>query len=95
MDAPRQTITFSVHGPIARGDLDGLCARVRDLLGSEKPSIAFCDVGSVDPDAVTVEALARLQLAAQRFGCLVRLVHASKELADLVGFMGLRDVLPS
>lgn len=73
---PPRTITFSVEGPIALGDL------------------ALCDVRGVEPDAVTVEALARLQLAARRHGCRVRLLHASRELLDLVAFMGLRDVLP-
>ena len=43
---------------------------------------------------MTVDALARLQLAAQRHGCQVRLCGASDELLELVGFMGLEDVLP-
>ncbi len=91
--APR-TIAFSVKGPIARGDLAGLCARVCALLEESRADLALCDVSSVEPDAVTVEALARLQLAAQRNGCRVRLVHASPQLLDLVSFMGLTDVLP-
>jgi hypothetical protein len=41
-----------------------------------------------------VDALARLQLAARRTGCQVRLRNASTELLELVAFMGLRDVLP-
>ena len=52
-----------------------------------------CDVTGVDPDAVTVDALARLQLAARRNGCRVRLRHASAELLELVAFMGLTNVL--
>ena len=48
----------------------------------------------VEPDAVTVDALARLQLAARRLGCQVRLRNASDELRELVAFMGLCDVLP-
>ena len=52
------------------------------------------DVGTFEPDAVTVDALARLQLAARRHGFLVRLRHASAELLELVAFMGLADVLP-
>jgi hypothetical protein len=51
-------------------------------------------VNGVEPDAVTVDALARLQLAAQRHGCQVRLRHASDELLQLVAFMGLAEVLP-
>jgi ABC-type transporter Mla MlaB component len=89
-----QTIVFAVTGPIARGDLPGLCERVCGLLEQSGADIALCDVSSVSVDAVTVDALARLQLAARRHACQVRLRHASQELLDLVAFMGLRDVLP-
>ena len=54
----------------------------------------FCDVHGVTADAVTVDALARLQLAARRHQCQVRLRGASDELCALVAFMGLNDVLP-
>jgi hypothetical protein len=50
-------------------------------------------VHGVEPDAVTVDALCRLQLAARRYGCRVRLRHASDELLELVAFMGLSDIL--
>jgi ABC-type transporter Mla MlaB component len=93
-NAPR-TIAFAVEGPIARADLTGLCARVCARLEQSGADVAFCDVRSVEPDAVTVDALARLQLAAHRHGCQVRLLHASAELRELVAFMGLRDVLES
>jgi ABC-type transporter Mla MlaB component len=53
-----------------------------------------CDVACARADVVTVEALARLQLAARRHGCRVTLRHASDELRQLIAFMGLRDVLP-
>ncbi len=89
-----ETIEFTVEGPIARVDLPILCTRVCALLERSRPDIAFCDVRGVDPDAVTVDALARLQLAARRYGCQVRLRRASSELRELVAFMGLRDVLP-
>ena len=85
---------FSIWGPIARDDLPGLCDRVCALLRRHEPEVARCDVRGVDVDAVTVDALARLQLAASRQGCQVRLRHASAELRDLVAFMGLADVLP-
>ncbi len=95
MTAPAQrTIALAVRGPIARGDLPGLCARVCALLAESRPDVALCDVTGVPPDAVTVDALARLQLAARRHGCRVRLCHASSELLELVAFMGLTDVLP-
>jgi ABC-type transporter Mla MlaB component len=90
----RHTIAFAIRGPIARADLPGLCQRVCVLLARSGADVALCDVRGVDPDAVTVDALARLQLAARRSGCQVRLRHPSSELRELVAFMGLRDVLP-
>src|SRR4051812_11751326 len=90
--APR-TIAFAVWGPIARDDLPGLCDRVCALLRATRPAVAVCDVQGVEPDAVTVDALARLQLAATRTGCRVVLRHASDDLLELVTFMGLEDVL--
>jgi ABC-type transporter Mla MlaB component len=89
-----KAIAFAVHGPIAREDLPGLCGRVCALLEQSGAGIAYCDVAGVEPDAVTVDALARLQLAAQRQGCQIRLRHASDDLLDVVAFMGLADVLP-
>jgi ABC-type transporter Mla MlaB component len=91
--APR-TITFAVRGPIAYADLPGLCHRVCALLEGRSAHVALCDVSGVEPDGVTVDALARLQLAARRHGCQVRLRHASSELLELLAFLGLRDVLP-
>ena len=90
-DAP--TVSFALRGPIARDDLPGLCDRVCALLRSTEARVAFCNVEGVDSDAVTVDALSRLQLAARRSGCQVRLRNASDELRELVAFMGLSDVL--
>jgi ABC-type transporter Mla MlaB component len=47
----------------------------------------------VQVDAGTVDALARLQLTARRSGARVRLRNASRELVELVDFMGLSEVL--
>jgi ABC-type transporter Mla MlaB component len=92
--ATSHTVAFAVRGPIARADLPGLCGRVCALLSESGAGVVLCDVRGVEPDAVTVDALARLQLAAHRNGCQVRLRHASSELLELVAFMGLADVLP-
>ena len=89
-----RTITFAIRGPITPSDLPALCDRVCSLLRTDAPALAFCDVAGVPPDAVTVDALGRLQLAARRTGCQVRLRHASAGLLELVAFMGLTDVLP-
>jgi ABC-type transporter Mla MlaB component len=90
-----QTVAFAVRGPITRADLPGLCDRVSALLSQTDADIVICDVHGVEPDAVTVDALARLQLAARRRGCQIQLTYASPDLIDLVAFMGLEDVLPS
>ena len=84
---------FAVHGPIAREDLPGLCDRVCRLLAENAAAEILCDVRSVAPDAVTVDALARLQLAAHRNGRKVRLQNVSPELLELVEFMALENVL--
>jgi ABC-type transporter Mla MlaB component len=87
------TISFVVRGPIARSDLPGLCDRLRDLIAAHGATCAVCDVGSLDPDAVAVDALARLHLEAQQHGCALRLDGCSDELSDLMAFLGLRGFL--
>jgi ABC-type transporter Mla MlaB component len=95
MAAPApQTVAFAIRGPIERTDLPGLCERVCSLLELSGADVVVCDVRGVEPDAVTADALARLQLAAVRRGCQVRLRSASTDLLDLLAFMGLSDVLP-
>jgi len=90
-----RTLSFAIEGPITREDLPGLRDRVYRLLASSDADEAICDVSGVGIDAVTVDALARLQLAARRHGCRIRLCgSASPELLALVDFMGLTDVLP-
>ncbi len=74
-------------------DLPGLCARVCNLLGQATEQVVTCDVIDVSPDAVTVDALAKLQLAAARRGSRIRLRNASPELRELVALLGLDDVL--
>jgi ABC-type transporter Mla MlaB component len=86
------SVAFALRGPITRADLPGLCERVCALLTENEADVVLCDVTGVAPDAVTVDALARLQLAVRRQGCRVALCHASDELLDLVAFMGLEDV---
>jgi ABC-type transporter Mla MlaB component len=89
-----QTVAFSIRGPIARDDLPGLCDWVCAFLREHGPGVVRVDVSGVECDAATIDALARLQLAARRHGCRVCLCHACEELTALVAFMGLTDVLP-
>jgi ABC-type transporter Mla MlaB component len=88
------SVAFLISGPMTRADLPGLCERVCALLAERPAQVVRCEVDGVEPDAVTVDALARLQLAAHRYGCQVRLCGASDELLELVAFMGLEDILP-
>jgi ABC-type transporter Mla MlaB component len=89
-----QTVVFAIDGPIARADLPRLCEEIGALLERTGAEVALCDVSSVEPDAVSVDVLARLQLAARRRGCRARLRGASNELHELLAFIGLLDVLP-
>jgi hypothetical protein len=57
--------------------------------------VIVCDVGAVaDPDLRVVDALARVRLASGRLGFAFRLSGSNPELGDLLGLLGLRDVLP-
>jgi ABC-type transporter Mla MlaB component len=94
MATPAPTeIRFALRGPLRPADLPGLRARICGLI---RPGIttALFDVSQARADAVTVDALAQLQLVAGRRGCQVRLRGCSPELRDLVAFMGLANVLP-
>jgi len=91
--SPPPAIAFTIGGPLARSDLPGLYERVCALLERSGGATAFCDVHGVAADAVTADALARLELAARRHDCQVRMRGASPELRELLDFMGLRDVL--
>ena len=91
--AAKAQLAFSIHGPIARGDLPGLCDRVCALLARSGSDVVLCDVAGVEPDAVVIEALARLQLGALRRGCRIQLVNTSEALRELVELMGLSEVV--
>jgi len=62
------------------------------MTGSPASTIV-CDARAVAPDGAAVDALARLQLNAQRLGLELRLLHVSSELQELIAFAGLDEVL--
>ena len=86
-------VALVIHGPIARSDLPGLSDRVCEVLCAPGPDIVRCDVTGVEPDAVTVDALARLELAAKRHSRGIALVGASRPLMRLIELMGLDGAL--
>lgn len=54
-----------------------------------------CDVTHLRSDAVSIDALARLQLLAKHYGREIRLRHAHEDLKGLIELMGLSEVLPA
>jgi ABC-type transporter Mla MlaB component len=91
-----QRLTLTIAGPLERAELPALLARTRALIASAggAAEVLCCELdANVAADAVAVDALARLALAARRHGVSLRLSGASAELLALVGLMGLRDVL--
>jgi ABC-type transporter Mla MlaB component len=95
MAAPApETVARALGGPITRADLPVLGERVGALLDESDADVILCDVAGVRPDAVTLDALARVHLAARRHGCNTRVRGASSELLALLDFCGLRDLAP-
>jgi ABC-type transporter Mla MlaB component len=86
------TVDLVIGGPIRRADLPALSERVCALFAANPGARVDCDVSGVTADAVTVDALARLQAVAHRNGCVVVLRNASEALLGLVELMGLSDV---
>jgi ABC-type transporter Mla MlaB component len=86
-------VKLAIRSPLERGDLPGLFERTCALLQGAGAGELRCEVAGVAADAVSVDALARLALAARRQGCRVQLCGASAELRALVAFLGLADVL--
>ena len=89
------TISFVVRGPIARPDLPRLCDRLRDRIVQQNATHVVCEVDGLAADAIAVDALARLRLAAGQCLCSVSIEGWSEELQNLIAFVGLRDVLLS
>jgi hypothetical protein len=63
-------------------------------MAAPRPSELVCDIGALaDPDVGTVADLARLHVAANRLDLDVVLRNASDALIELIGFVGLAEVL--
>jgi ABC-type transporter Mla MlaB component len=93
MAAPApQTVALALGGPMARADLPALGERVGALVDESDADVVLCDVAGARADAVTLDALARVYLAARRHDCNTRVCGASNELLALLEFCGLRDL---
>ena len=87
------TISFVVMGPLSLPDLPRLCGDLAALIETTGATCAICHVGGAGPDAVIVDALARIRLVARERGCTVEIRGASEQLRELVAFMGLHGIL--
>lgn len=87
------SVAFAISGRVTRADLPALCNRACALLRESGADSVHCDVRGAACDAVTVDALARLQLAVRRNGCRMGLSGACPDLLALLEFMGLGEVL--
>jgi ABC-type transporter Mla MlaB component len=94
MAAPAQrSASLAIRGPLREGDLPGLLERACALLRRDAFDVLRCELCEVAADAVALDALARLALAARRRRRSVLLCGASPELLALVDFAGLGDAL--
>jgi ABC-type transporter Mla MlaB component len=91
----QRSVSIAIRAPLNREDLPGLFGRTCALLAGRGTDELRCEVSGIAADAVAVDALARLALAARRRDCSVRLCGASQDLRTLVAFAGLDDVLCS
>ncbi|HEY8115245.1 MAG TPA: STAS domain-containing protein [Actinomycetota bacterium] len=83
-----------MSGPVTRDAIPALCERAERLLEGCDAGPVACDVGALaEPDATTIDALARLQLTARRLGYRVELRGTCGELEDLLRLAGLLEVL--
>lgn len=90
-----RSIILDLRESVARAAVPGLCERLRLLLATGDVDLVTLEVGALsDPDAVAVDALARLQLTARRLGGSIRLRHARAKLRDLLDLTGLSAELP-
>jgi ABC-type transporter Mla MlaB component len=57
------------------------------------PGLIELEVAHIQADAVAMDAIGRLALAARRHGCSIRLHGADEALWELLELAGLRDVV--
>ena len=88
------TIVFAIPSPLGRGDITPLCMRLYMMLQTTRAEVALCDVRTLAPDMVSIDALARFQVTALRLGKRVLLRSATTDLCGLVALTGLMEALP-
>ncbi len=88
-------VTVQICPPVTREDAARLHEQLRLVLSDAADTAVICDVGTItDPDMVTVEVLARMQVSAKDLGFSLQIRHAGAMLLELLELTGLRDYLP-
>ena len=91
---PPRTRTIVVPAMVEARAVAGLCAQVRELGAGRRGEPIECDIGAVvAPDATTLDALARMELTARRYGTTIHFENACPRLVDLLDLIGLGDAL--
>lgn len=91
---PPEPVVWTLGPVLVRADIPALCERLTTLLDAVDGVVVF-DVSAVcRPDAVTVDALARLQLTARRRGRRIVITGANPRLLLLVSLIGVDGLLP-
>lgn len=94
--ASPRTIRLVVRPGLAPGDMRPLADRLVRVLRRDDVAEVLVDVSRVrSPDIGYVDALARLQLGARRYGSRVRLIGPCPRLLELLALVGLEEVLPA
>ncbi|MFJ2396266.1 STAS domain-containing protein [Streptomyces sp. NPDC087843] len=76
---------------VTRDEVSGLCDDVRARLVETGGGVVVCDVAGLGPPGLaTVDALARMELAARRAGGRIRLRDPAPPLRALLDLVGLR-----
>ncbi|MGV9879491.1 STAS domain-containing protein [Streptomyces sp. NPDC003006] len=96
MAEPEENL-IRIAGPLRPDDIPPLCEQVtaaRHGPGDGETADVICDVSAVTTaDLTTVDAIARLHLAARRAGGRIRLRNPTPALLALLGLVGLVELL--
>jgi ABC-type transporter Mla MlaB component len=87
-----QTVVLALEGPLDRSEVPGVYERAAALLMRSTAATVVCDLSRAAATVVSVDALARVTLAARRRGCETHLQGASDELLELLDLVGLREL---
>ena len=89
------SIVVPIRQPSKPADVASVCREVCSRLEATDAERLVCDVGAIDePDVMTIDALARIQLTARRLGRIGLVAGAGPALTRLLELAGLDDVLP-